>query len=459
MRPVNDFSLFPPPGMTPAGGRVRLRTVVLIRWVALAGQVVTLTLVHFGFGLALPLAPALVVVLLSGALNVALQVTRPKQLWLQEREAAFNLAFDLVQLAALLALTGGLSNPFAILILAPVTLSATILSPRSTAVLSMLAIVLVSLLALWHLPLPWPDEPFAMPVFYRLGVWSALVIALVFIAAYVSFIAEEARGMSEALTATQMALAREQRLSALGGLAAAAAHELGSPLGTIAVVARELERELPADSPWHEDMELLVAESKRCREILARLADNPEDDGGEPYNRIPVAALVETAAAPYARDGIDLEIEAGPLPEGPREHPTVVRSPEIIHGLGTLLQNAMQFARHRVWVEIAWDAEWLIVTIADDGPGFDPGVLTRLGEPYVSTGSQDARGSSAGQQLGLGIFIAQTLLGHAGASLRFRNPREGGAEVEIRWRRNTLSEVAEGLSDARPVKKERLESV
>ncbi len=423
-----------------ARGRVRLRTLAFIRWVAIAGQATTLLVVDLGLGYALPLWPALLMVGASALVNVWATLGRPAPARLGDREVAFYLGFDLLQLAGLLYLTGGLNNPFAILILAPVTVSATALSRASTMGLSVVALAVVVLLAFLHMPLPWPDDSFRMEPVLVFGLGVALVVSIVFVAAYVFSVSEEARRMSDALNATQMALDREQRLSALGGLAAAAAHELGSPLGTIAVVAKELARDLPPDSPLKADAELLISQTARCRDILVGLAARPEADGGTPYSRLALPTLVELAAAPYRgeRVRVVLEIEDGSDPAAP---PVVPRSPGVLHGLGNLIQNAAQFARSEVRVVMRWTDQRIWVSILDDGPGFDPGLLEHLGEPYLSSGSAGrasdsfGEGDGEGAHMGLGVFIAQNLLERTGARLSFDNQLGSGAEVTASWRR------------------------
>ncbi|MGE3783847.1 MAG: ATP-binding protein, partial [Alphaproteobacteria bacterium] len=230
---------------------------------------------------------------------------------------------------------------------------------------------------------------------------------------------------------TQLALAREQRVSAVGALAAAAAHELGSPLATIAVVARELAHDLPPDSPHREDVALLLSQSERCREILAQLAHRPDDEGGaSPYTRLPVSALVEASAAPYRDPRVRLIFATTGSPAA--DEPSVRRSPEIMHGLNNLIQNALQFAQDEVSVTTHWDKAMVTVEVVDDGPGFPPNLLGRLGEPYLSTRAGDSN------HMGLGIFIAQSLLERSGAELVFDNLSEGGAHVVITWKRSNL---------------------
>jgi two-component system, sensor histidine kinase RegB len=427
-------------GSLPAGA-VSARTLIAIRWVALAGQIVAILVVEFGLRFPLPLSLCLGIVAASAVLNLAMQARARTNQRLSDRAAALSLGFDIAQSAALLYVTGGMENPFSLLLLAPVAISATILSLRSTIWLCLLALAAATLLMLRHLPLPWDKAGLELPELYIFGIWTALVIAIVFSAAYTWRVADEARRMSDALAATQMALAREQQLSALGGLAAAAAHELGSPLSTIAVIAADLARDVPADSEFAEDIELLRSESARCRAILAGLSNQPEIGGGDPYVQLSMSTLIDLAAAPHQREGVEIIVERhGPDQEDDSPEavgdPMVIRSPEILHGLGTLIQNAVQFAVTTVEVTVAWDHRDLVVIIEDDGPGFPATMLDRLGEPYLST-----RGGTSGH-MGLGIFIANTLLERTGGRLTFGNRLEGGARAEARWLRATIEPSA-----------------
>ena len=232
-----------------------------------------------------------------------------------------------------------------------------------------------------------------------------------------------------------MALAREQRVSAVGGIAAAAAHQLGSPLATIAVVAKELVRDLPSDSPYAEDALLLLSQSERCRTILADLARQREGERGSPFTRIPFSALVAAAGEPYRAEGKAIHYATAASRDAdalPVEEPLVPRSPEIMHGLGNLIQNAAQFAHGGVDVTTSWSEDTVAVDIVDDGPGFAQAVLGRIGEPYIS-----GRGGEA-QHMGLGIFIAQSLLERTGARVSFANLPDGGAQAVVEWPRAKL---------------------
>lgn len=427
--------------LLPAAGRahIRLRTLTLTRWVAVVGQAFTIILVHVSFGFDLPLVPVLGAIAVSAGLNLVLWLRNPPTARVTERAAALLLGYDLIQLAFLLLLTGGLQNPFAALLLVPVTISATVLSLGTTIGLCILVMAALSVLALVPSELPWSTGGLDLPDLYIGGSWFALALSAVLIAAYVWRVADEARRMSDALAATQMALAREQQLSALGGLAAGAAHELGSPLTTIAITAREVQRNLPPDSPLAEDVAELVGQSRRCRDILRTLTTAGADDGHERFTRVPFSALMSELAGHHTRTSVEVRITVrGEGDEAPKE-PHIRALPEIRHALGNLIQNAIQFAHHVVEIDIHLTSTRITLRIADDGPGFSADVLEEIGEPYISS----RRGEGG---LGLGVFIAQTLLARTGARLRFDNPGRG-AQVTIEWDRDHMSHFGEAPDD------------
>lgn len=420
----------PPVGGGPRTGQVRVRTLVFIRWMALAGQVTTLLVVSEALGAQVPMTIAMALVGVSALLNAWLSERRRLQAWHSEREALLFLGYDVVQLSGLLFLTGGLANPFAVLILVPVTVSATILRLASTLSLAAFCVAAVSVLMLVHRPLPWPESGLLLPPVYLLGVWIALVLGMGFIIFFVYRVAREARRMQDALAATQSSLARQQELSSLGALAAAAAHELGTPLSTIQLVAKELAREFPTDSEIGEDIRLLNSQAQRCREILARLARNPGESGDTTFVRLPLSVLLEAVAEPHRRDNVAVRIKI--VTDRGQPASRVNRTPELEQGLGNLVANAIEFARTEVEIDAKWSREGLSLEILDDGPGFPPDVLDRLGEPYVT--SRPERGG-----MGLGVFISKTLLERTGATLSFANRRRArGARVAIAWPAGTL---------------------
>jgi two-component system sensor histidine kinase RegB len=413
-------------------GRVRVRTLVVTRWFAIGGQVITLLVVSEGLGAALPMGWAMAAVGCSAVLNLWLGLRRGLAGWHGEREAAGYLAYDILQLAVLLYLTGGLQNPFSLLLLVPVTVSATILSLASTIFLTGLALVCITILVVLHTALPWPAPGLALPPVYTLGTWTALALGMAFLTFYAWRVAEEARRRADALAETQLSLAREQTLSSVGALAAAAAHELGTPLGTIALVAKELARELPPDSDHGEDVQLLNSQVARCREILARLTRDPGGGGDRAFAEMPMRSMVMAAAEPLGRDGVTLAVEAEETQSDGSTEPVVRRSAELQQGLVNLIENAFEFARSQVRVQVGWDGEEVRVAISDDGPGFPAGIMELLGEPYVGTRRERGR-------MGLGVFISKTLLERTGADIRFANRhRGGGAEVGITWPRGAI---------------------
>src|SRR6266571_5593271 len=335
------------------------------------------------------------------------------------------------QTAALLFLTGGVENPFAFLFLGPVLISATALPPRMTLMLGALAAICATALVFVHMPLPWvSDEPLVLPPIYLLGVWFSLLLALAVIGAYAWQIAEEARLLADALAATELVLAREQHLSQLDGLAAAAAHELGTPLATITLIAKELQLAIKPDSEHADDVRLLNEQAKRCRAILAKLT---ELSSGAPFDRMKLSTLIEEVVAPHRNFGVAINVA---LSAGETAEPVGGRNPAILYGLGNLLENAVDFAHERVEVAASWNGQDVAVTITDDGPGFAPEVMDRIGEPYV-TNRRRHGGESEASGLGLGFFIAKTLLERSGATLGFENRAfpDRGAIVRVRWGR------------------------
>jgi two-component system sensor histidine kinase RegB len=418
------------PGLPPRGG-VRLRTLVMIRWAAVTGQLFTVSVVHWGLGFTLPLLPVGGTIALSALLNLAVSLGRPASARIDDREATIFLAFDIVQLAVLLYLTGGLTNPFSLLLLAPVAIGATILSLASNVALSMLTIVSICLLGVLHQPLPWTGTPPELPDIYQAGAWAGLSLTTLLVTLYGWRLAEEARQMNAALLAAQAALAQEQRMSALGALAAAAAHELGSPLSTIAVVAKEMLREVELDDPLREDVELLSAESDRCRSILARLSVDPAGDVSDAYVLVPLPALIEAAAQNYQRDGIAITFEAGPIGEGvPTTAPIQLRSPEILQGIGNIIQNAVSFANRRSISPCAGPR---------NGRRSRCRTMARASPRPCWTNSDALHFDPTGRRgpHGIGGLYRQNLLERTGASVSFgnRSAGSGGAAVAVRWPR------------------------
>ncbi len=420
---------------------LRLDTFVRLRWLAITGQSAAVLGAQFGLGLNLPFGWCFLVIAASSWLNLALRIRFPASYRLGDDSAALLLAFDIIQLAALLFLTGGLQNPFSLLFLAPVLISATALPPERTLALGLLAIGLATLLALIHRPLPWfADGRLELPFLYVSGVWTAILLGTAFTAVYAWRVADEARKLAQALAATELVLAREQHLSQLDGLAAAAAHELGTPLGTIMVVAKELDRQLgPSATPAvAEDLGLLREQVDRCRSILSKLTSLDEDGEGF-LQTLTFSHLIEELVAPQRALGIVVDVtQSG---EGPE--PVCRRNPGVMYGLANFLDNAIDFAETRVVVEARWSTDRVSLAICDDGPGFPAEVLLRAGEPYVTMRPRDRAASTetTGAGLGLGLFIAKTLIERSGAQITLSNASElssKGAVVRVSWSRQAF---------------------
>jgi two-component system, sensor histidine kinase RegB len=424
-----------PPAPAPDHTRrhVRLETLVRLRWLAVIGQTIAVLTVYYGLEFKLPLLACLAVIALSASLNVVLRVRFHTTQRLAPDRVAGLLAFDIGQLAVLLYLTGGLQNPFAFLFLGPVLFSATALPPRFTLMLGGFAIACSTVLVLIHLPLPWAaEDPLRLPPIYMMGIWFSILLAIGFIGAYAWQITEESRQLTDALAATELVLTREQHLSQLDGLAAAAAHELGTPLSTISLIAKELVNAIAPEAPHGEDVRLLREQATRCRDILGKLTELSSSRG--PLDRTPLTSLLDEVVEPHRHFGVTIEVKTRPA-QGAKE-PSGARNPAILYGLGNLVENAVDFANANVLIEALWNDETLEIIISDDGPGFAPEVMTRIGEPYVTSRRRVANASEETSGLGLGFFIAKTLLERSGATLAFENrvlPGHG-AVVTARWR-------------------------
>ena len=426
---------------------IRLRTMILLRWVAIAGQFTAVTLTPFVFGMQLEMGWCYFVIGISVIGNLVAVFVFPENKRLTERQNMSMILFDLLQLSCLLYLTGGLNNPFTLLLLGPVTISATALSMRSTIVLCTVAIVSVTFLAFFHIPLrTQAGDVLSIPRLFVFGQWIALVIAVVFTSAYSRRVTSEIHLMSDALAATQMALAREQKLTDLGGVIAATAHELGTPLATIKLASAELVSELEDRPDLQEDAALIVQQTDRCRDILHGMGRVGKDDLH--MRQAPLVTLLETAAEPHMERGKQVIITLDGSDGSVEAQPSILRKPEIIHGLRNLIQNAVDFAETTVHIEARWTSSTITVRIQDDGIGFQTQLLGRLGDPFTGSRRPKSRDTKRPEYsgMGLGLFIAKTLLERTGASLRFANGAEDakerhtltGAVVEVRWPRNKI---------------------
>lgn len=420
--------------------QLRLQTTVRLRWFAVLGQLLALGTVVGFYGFQVPLGPCLILIAMSAWLNVFLSITFSPRYRLGTVFATALLGYDILQLAALLYFTGGIENPFSLLLVAPVTVSAATLPIRAVGILGALTLAVAVFLINQHVPLPWYEGfRFELPRIYRYAMLAAIVSCAFFLTLYTWRLTKESQQMAAALAATDMVLANEQRLHALDGLAAAAAHELGTPLSTIAVITKELERELGGQERYAEDLALLRSQAQRCREILQKLTRNPNER--DPLHAsLSIREFIEEASAPYMASGIVIAITSSPLRdanEPGRIEPISERRPGLIYGFGNIIENAVDFAASRVDISAGWNAREVVVTVSDDGPGFPIELMDSLGEPYVTSRHAEVPQEGSRGGLGLGFFIARTLLERSGATVTLGNKVEPqtGAIVKITWPR------------------------
>src|SRR5882724_9864110 len=392
---------------------VRLDTILRLRWLAVLGQLAAIFIVVQGLEFDLPVIPCVAIIGLSALLNLVLQTAFNPMRRLEPGYAAALLAFNIVELAGLLYFTGGLQNPFSFLFLAPVLISATALPIRLTIALGALAVACASALVFFHMPLPREgEEPLVLPPIYLFGVWLSILVAIGVTSLYAFQVTEEARKLSDALAATELVLTREQHLTQLDGLAAAAAHELGTPLSTIFLISRELEKTVDGNDPLASDLKTLREQAQRCRDILAKITQL--SSSGAPFDLMPISTLIEEVVAPHRDFDVAIKVR---LAVAATRQPVGARNPAILYGVGNILENAVDFARTTVEVNAWWNAENIEIIISDDGPGIAPDVLKRIGEPYLSRRRSTDEDQSEHTGLGLGIFIARTLLERTGAKV------------------------------------------
>jgi two-component system, sensor histidine kinase RegB len=425
---------------------VRLDTILRLRWLAALGQLTAIFIVGHGLEFDFPIIACTAVVGVSALLNLALQIAFNPMQRLEPLYAAALLALNIVELAALLFLTGGLQNPFSFLFLAPVLISATVLPIRMTAGLGLLAVACASALVFFHLPLPWDSEdPLVLPPIYLFGVWLSILLAIGVTSLYAFQATEEARKLSDALAATELVLTREQHLTQLDGLAAAAAHELGTPLATIFLISRELEKTVDGNDALASDLKTLREQAQRCRDILAKITQL--SSSGAPFDRMKISTLIEETVAPHRDFGVAIKVR---LAVAATREPVGARNPAILYGVGNILENAVDFARTTVEVNAWWNADTVEIVISDDGPGIAPDILKRIGEPYLSRRRSVDEAHRERTGLGLGVFIARTLLERTGAKVSFSNRTfpDHGAVVQIAWPRARFEAEESGAGPA-----------
>ncbi|MDB9705750.1 ActS/PrrB/RegB family redox-sensitive histidine kinase [Pelagibacteraceae bacterium] len=408
------------------------KTLVFLRWSAILGQIIAINLVFFVLKLEFPITLAYIIIFAGLITNLFLQFGI-KSIQLKDFYASIFLIYDLIQLSFLLYLTGGISNPFSILLIVPAIVSSTFLSVGTTIILGFLTISFLFFLTVFHYPLPGLSEySFIFPKYYIVGLFIAIIIGLIFLSYFGVRFAGETKKRSEALNKLQEMISKEYELESLGGQAAAAAHSLGTPLATISVVATELKKEIGNDQNYSKDIDLLISQTRRCSEILKKISKKQIKED-QFFSFVKLEDLLEEIIISF-KETSSKKISLTSADD--KNKINIKRSPEIIYGLRNFIGNAVKFSKSEVSIILESDEKTIEIIINDNGPGFPEDVKTVLGEPYIKSKSQEVS-SNAG--LGLGTFLGKTLLEKQHAILSFSKDRKlGGASVKISWNVNNF---------------------
>ena len=407
-------------------------TLTILRYIAIFGQFIAINIVFFYLDLKFPIKESYTIIFLGLLTNLFLQF-RVKVNQLKDTYASLFLLYDLFQLSALLYLTGGILNPFSILMIIQTIVSSTFLSMGTTIILGLITCFLLFLISFIYLPLPGLDSNiFAVPNYYTIGILISILIGLIFLSYFGIRFAGETKKRSEALNKLQEVISKEYELESLGGQAAAAAHSLGTPLATISVVAKELKKEIGDDKEYSKDIDLLISQTKRCSEILKKISKKQIEEDNF-LSSIKFEDLLQEIIDSF-KETSSKHIEL--IVDNDKNKIAIKRTPEIIYGLRNFIGNAIKFSKSKVKIYLKSDNKIIEIKINDDGPGIPEDIIQKIGEPYIKSKSKELK-SNAG--LGLGSFLGKTLLEKQGAKLLFRRNSElGGALVVLTWSSNNF---------------------
>jgi len=398
---------------------ILLSNLINIRWIAIFGQLFAILITVFYFKINIPLFACLSIIVVSSIVNLISFFTKKVNNYLSDREAFYFLLFDTLQLGILLYLTGGIYNPFALLLIAPLIISASYLPIVFSIILSSLSILTVIFISYYYISINWYDV-FNFPILYTYGLIISLIISLIFLTTYVYLFASSARRISQALFQTRSALANQKKLSEVGSLSAAAVHELSTPLNTIFLILNDLKEEesLKYNREIKNEIELLKSQADRCKDILLRLSKNPQNLRDNFFNKSTLSNLIKMNFDKFNNRNIKLEI----IVDSKEAEPIIMFKDELMYGIGNIIQNAIKYSNTRVDIFISWNSDIIKILINDDGLGFSKEILDKLGNPYITDNKKG---------MGLGIFIAKNLIENISGSINFYNQDKKGASVEI----------------------------
>jgi two-component system sensor histidine kinase RegB len=420
--------------INPQGLRITLETLINIRWIAIVGQFFTVSVVEYFLKFEFPYFGTLTLIFLSALVNVYLEINKSKFLTINNFYATLSIFYDLVQLILLLFMTGGLSNPFSILIIVPTTISVTYLSRGSSQFIVTCSIIFSTVIAFYHMPLPYPvNESLVLPKYYNIGLWLSLGIGIIFLGNYAYQLGRDNRVRSTALSRLEEELTKEKVVNSVGGMAAAAVHELATPLATISLVSKELQKQLKDNSNIKEDINLLIEQSERCSSILKDIAQRKQKD--EFIENISPKELINEIV--FSLNNIsNKEINVENLNLNQRMKMT--KKTEISYALRNFIENSIKFAKNKINIEIDQNKKRTAITISDDGDGFNKDIIANLGQPYLH--SDNIKKNKKG--MGLGVFISKSLLERCLAQVTFRNNKSlPGASVKIVWNNSQLENL------------------
>ncbi len=412
------------------------KTLIYLRWIAILGQLTAINFVFFYLKLDFPIILTHIVISIGLITNLFLQF-RIKSILLRDLYASFFLIYDLCQLSVLLYLTGGIYNPFSILMIVPAIVSSTFLSMGTTIILVIITVFFIFVLTKFHYPFPGlHDNSFIFPDLYVIGFILSIMIGLLFLSYFGVRFSGESKRRSDAINKLQQVIAKEYELESLGGQAAAAAHSLGTPLATISVVASELKKEIGNNKNYSKDIDLLISQTKRCGEILKQISKKQIKED-KFFSKTNLEDLLDEIIETFKETSSKKIILNTDKDEN---KVLLMRTPELIYGLRNFIGNAIKFSKSIVEVIIKSDESIVRVEINDDGPGFPEDVQEILGEPYIKSKSKKVIDNTG---TGLGTFLGKTLLERQLAKLNFSKDKKlGGASVIILWQGKDLKTIS-----------------
>jgi len=406
---------------------ILLINLIKIRWLAIFGQLSAILISYYYLEIIVPVLVCFLIIVVSVFVNLFSFFRKKINNYLSDNEAFYFLLFDTLQLGILLYLTGGIYNPFSLLLIAPLIISASYLPIVFSIILSLLSIIIVILISYFYIPIAWNDT-FSVPDIFKYSLSLSLIISLIFIAIYVYLLASSSRNISKALLHARSVLANQRKLSEIGSLSAAAVHEISTPLNTIFLILNDLgeERLVKNNSEIKKEIELIKSQAEECKKILLTLSRNPQNLKDKFFDNTTFSNIIELNFNKFNNRKIALQINL----ISKSNEPSILFKDELMYGLGNIIQNAIQYASSIVRVSIYWNETQFKITINDDGNGFDKEMLDQIGNPYISKNNKG---------MGLGIFIAKNLIENIDGSIFFKNEKDGGASVEIIISRDTFN--------------------